>query len=362
MTPKRVVLADVAKKADVHVTTVSLALRNSPRLPAETRARIKDIATQMGYVPDPTLQALVAYRGSTMSRSNPPTIAYVTNWNSRWGWRSTTAHPDFFRGAEARARELGYHLEHFWMREPGLTHGRLSRILYTRGIRGVIIASHVREIDIALQFDWARFAAVKIDYFPHEPRLALVTNNQMQIVRLAMQKAIARGYRRIGFVMDEGWDITVDRLYCAGFLWEQQALPAAERIAPYLIPNAESLADWIARTRPEVIISKHEFVDEALRAAGIQVPRDIAFADLFLEDDTGATAGVVQNHAQVGAQAVELLAGQLQQNKYGIPSIPTVTNVEGTWRDGESLPPAGAPRPAAKRAGQVRLSPSRAPL
>jgi len=191
---------------------------------------------------------------------------------------------------------------------------------------------------------------VKIDYFPHEPRLPLVTNNQMQIVRLAMQKAIAQGYRRIGFVMDEGWDITVDRLYSAGFLWEQQALPVADRIPPYLIPNAEPLVDWIGRTRPEVIISKHEFVDGPLREAGLQVPRDIAFADIFLEDDKGDTAGVVQNHALVGAQAVELLAGQLQQNKYGIPTVPTVTNVEGTWRDGTSLPPAGGARPARKAA------------
>ncbi len=339
MNRPRVTLADIAAKAGVHVTTVSLALRNSPRLPAATRERIRKLADQLGYAPDPMLQALVAYRSGSAVRRSPPTLAYVTNWNTRMGWREVTAHPDFYAGAEGRARELGYNLEHFWMREPGLTHGRLSRILHTRGINGVIIASHVREIDVALQFDWSRFAAVKIDYFPHEPQLPVVTNDQLQIIRLAMQKVLARGYRRIGFVMDEGWDITVDHLYQAGFLWEQRSLAHEDRLPPYLIPNKESLADWIRRNRPDVLIGKTEFVAETFKAMKLRIPQDLAFVDIFLDDQSGRTAGVVQNHTEVGRLAVELLAGQLQQNKYGIPSIPTTTYVEGTWRDGRSLPP-----------------------
>lgn len=338
MNRPRVTLAQVAAKAGVHVTTVSLALRNSPRLPAATRERIRLLAEELGYTPDPMLQALVAYRSGAVARRSPPTLAYVTNWNTRTGWREVTAHPDFYAGAEVRARELGYNLEHFWMREPGLTHGRLSRILHTRGINGVVIASHVREIDVALQFDWSRFAAVKIDYFPHEPQLPVVTNDQLQIVRLAMQKAIAYGYRRIGFVMDEGWDITVDHLWLAGYTWEQQALAPADRLPPYLIPNPVPLADWIKRHRPDVLIGKSEFVTGTFKQLGLRIPKDLAFIDIFLDDLGGKTAGVVQNHREVGRLAIELLAGQLQQNKYGIPAIPTTTYVEGTWRDGRSLP------------------------
>ena len=339
MNRPRVTLADIAAKAGVHVTTVSLALRNSPRLPAATRERIKKLADELGYAPDPMLQALVAYRGGAAARRSPPTLAYVTNWNTRMGWREVTAHPDFFDGAAARAKELGYNLEHFWMREPGLTHGRLSRILHTRGINGVIIASHVREIDETLQFDWTRFAAVKIDYFPHNPQLPVVTNDQLQIIRLAMQKTIAKGYRRIGFVMDEGWDITVDHLYQAGFFWEQQALAPADRLPPYLIPNKESLAAWLRRHRPDALIGKAEFVLPTLDALGLRIPRDVAFVDIFLDDLGGKTAGVIQNHTEVGRLAVELLAGQLQQHKYGVPAIPTTTYVEGTWLEGRSLPP-----------------------
>lgn len=338
MNERRVTLADIAAKAGVHVTTVSLALRNHPRLPESTRKRINELATQMGYAPDPYLRALVAYRGRIMTRRNPPTLAYVTNWNTRFGWKTRTAHNDFYEGAMAKARELGFGLDHFWMREPGLTHGRLSGILYSRGITGLIIASHVREIDTELRFDWARFSAIKIDYFPHQPELHNVTNNQLQVVRLAMQKVMEAGYRRIGFVMDEGWDITVDHLWRAGYLWEQQKLRVQDRIPPYMLPSIEPFQKWYDRHKPEVIISKAEFVMPWIKEMGLRIPQDLKFVDIFLDDFSGTWAGVRQNHQTVGAIAVELLAGQLQHNKFGIPEIPTTTYVEGTWFNGASCP------------------------
>lgn len=362
MNERRVTLADIAKRADVHVTTVSLAMRNHPRLPEATRKRIQALAEEMGYRPDPMMRALVAYRGKLTERRATPTLAYVTNWTTRWGWKKVTAHPDFFAGAEAMAKQLGYKLEHFWMRESGLTDGRLSRMLYARGINGVIIASHGREMGDALKFDWPSFSAVKIDYFPHQPALHNVTNNQCDIVRLATQKVVAMGYRRIGFVMHRGWDHAVDHLWTAGFLCEQQHLAARDRVPAHIFPALEpvdrwfnennapvvadrdELAAWIERYRPEVIISKGSFVLPVLKELGVKVPRDVAFVDVFLEDFSGATAGVRQNHQTVGAVAVEILAGQLQHNKFGVPEIPTTTFVEGTWFGGASCPGVAAAR------------------
>jgi LacI family transcriptional regulator len=356
MSERRVTLSDIAQRAGVHVTTVSLAMRNHPRLPEATRQRIQALAQEMGYTPDPLLRALVAYRGGVIERRNTPTLAYVTNWATRWGWKNVTAHPDFYEGAMAKAKELGYVLEHFWMREEGMSQERLGQILYSRGINGLIIASHGREMGDALQFKWENFSAVKIDYFPHQPALHNVTNNQCDIARLAMQKVMAAGYRRVGFVMHRGWDHAVDHLWTAGYLCEQQMLGTRERIPVHLFPepepverwlnesksedqpDQEAFVEWFEKYRPEVIISKSAFVLPALKKMGLSVPEDVAFVDVFLEDFSGKTAGVKQNHTTVGGLAVEILAGQLQHNKYGVPEIPTTTYVEGTWRDGESCP------------------------
>lgn len=371
MNQRRVTLSDVAKKAGVHVTTVSLALRNHPRLPETTRKRIQAMAEEMGYRPDPLLRALVAYRGKIIERTNKPTIAYVTNWNTRLGWKKVTAHPDFYEGAEDMANQLGYHLEHFWLNEPGQTQGRLSRMLYARGINGVIIASHGRERGDVLDFEWPHFSAVKIDYYPHQPVLHNVTNNQCDIIRVAMQKVKAAGYRRIGFVMHRGWDHTVDHLWTAGYLCEQQHLGSKEQLPAHIFPeehpverwfnesNAPVEADfdsfraWYTKHRPEVIISKGSFVLPLLERMKLKVPKDVAFVDVFLEEFSGATAGMRQNHKTVGAVAVEMLAGQLQHNKVGIPEIPTTTFVEGTWFDGRSCP-ARAMISTAKRTPGVK--------
>lgn len=357
MNERRVTLADIAVRAKVHVTTVSLALRNHPRLPASTRDRIQSLAKEMGYAPDPFLRALVAYRGRIMPHRDPPTLAYVTHWDTRWGWKKVTAHPQFYAGAERKAAELGFRLEHFWLGEPGLSHRRLSTILQARAISGLIIASHTREVDATLNLDWSRFSAVKIDYLPHQPALHNVTNDQCSIIRLAMQHVMAAGYRRIGFAMHRGWDHSVDHLWTAGYLCEQQNLPPDQRIPMFLFPEAEPAEAWLNESksevvapagafrrwfrahRPEMIISKASFVRPRFADLGLRVPQDVAFADVFLETFDATVAGVRQNHETVGELAVEILAGQLQHNKYGAPEIPTTTFVEGTWFSGASCPP-----------------------
>ena len=351
----RVTMADVAKQAGVHVTTVSLALRNHPSLPVTTRQRLRDLAEKMGYQPDPALCSLVAYRRGARPRKDKPILAYVTHWDSRYGWKDASAHSAFFDGASRKATDLGYQIEHFWLGEPGLTHQRMSDILYSRGITGVIVASHRREVDVPLKFDWSRFSAVKIDVLPHEPELHHVTNDQRAIVQLAVRRVISAGYKRIGFVMHAAWDESLDLAWSAGFLAEQQKLAPADRIPifrfPEPLPNLDSqeppdfyvaprgkFEAWFKQHRPEVLVSKRSFVQPRLNDMGISIPGDLAFVDIFLEAFDGTTAGVRQNNGTVGEQAVEILVGQLHQHKFGLPAFPTATLVEGTWFDGESLP------------------------
>src|SRR5207249_1372261 len=98
-------LEDVAKAAGVHRTTVSLSLRDHPRIPLETRDRVKAVARRLGYKINPLVSALMQSR-----RSGKPvkhaTLAYVTNYATRYGWRPEHHdRPDFFPGAVERAAD-----------------------------------------------------------------------------------------------------------------------------------------------------------------------------------------------------------------------------------------------------------------
>jgi LacI family transcriptional regulator len=351
----RVTMAVVARQAGVHPTTVSLALRNHPSLPLATRIKLQALAARMGYQRDPALSALVAYRRNSHPVRNKPQLAYITGWDTRWGWKEHPAHLAFFDGAGSKAAELGYQLEHFWLDEPGLTHRRMSQILHTRGITGLVVASQRPGHDAPLDFEWSKFSAVKIDFFPRQQLLHCVTNDQRASVSMAVQRARAAGYRRIGFVMPHWWDEFVNLAWSAGFLAEQQAVPSGDKIPilyfsnrfrsdrlltagpDYLVPR-DSLEKWIRKYRPEVILSYSPFVKSRLDELGVSIPREIAFVEIFLEKPDGRLAGIHQNCSRVGELAIEILAGQLHQNFCGTPSIPTTTLVEGTWFDGKSLP------------------------
>ena len=87
-------LKDIARHAGVAVMTVSKALRDAPDVSAATKARIKALALQMGYVPNSFAQGL----RSQTSRMFGLVIPSITN-------------PIFSRivfAIEDRARELGY--------------------------------------------------------------------------------------------------------------------------------------------------------------------------------------------------------------------------------------------------------------
>lgn len=350
----RITQSEIARRAGVHVSTVSLALRNHPSLPAATREKLQALALEMGYRPDPSLSALIAYRRKAQPRPLQAPLAYLTSWDTMWGWKQAPAHVQFFAGASARAGEVGYPLEHFWLGEPGLSGRRMSEILTARGITGLVVASHQRDNAKLLDFDWSRFSAVKIDFLPHQPELHTVTNDQRAIIRLAMRRVRAAGYRRIGLVMPRSWDDFVDRAWSCGYLGEQQDFAASEQI-PILFYVEEAPAggggegpgdavpvrvfkSWFERYRPEVLISYRPLLLPTLSALGLAVPRDVAYVDIFLNPPDGATAGVRENCFRVGELAVEILAGQLEQHTFGVPELPTATYVEGTWFDGASLP------------------------
>ena len=345
-------MAQVAKQAGVHVTTVSLALRNHPSLPERTRERIQKLATEMGYRPDPSLRALMAYRKRQRHARTVEVLAYVTNWDSRLVWKSFPAHLAFHQGAERRATELGYQLEHFWLGEPQLSDRRLGDILHARGIAGVVLASQRFDTDERLELGWSKFASVKIDYYPHEPQLHIVTNDQRSILRLATRRVIAAGYRRVGLVLHRDWDRGVDSSMSTGFIEAQQALPPGDRLPVHYIEKVDpppdekwggrvplpGLAEWLRDCRPDAVIGFGPALLPQLAALGAEVPGKLGFADLFLTNTDGAVAGVRHNCQRVGELAVELLDGQLQLHQLGLPPFPTTTLVEGTWFDGATLP------------------------
>jgi LacI family transcriptional regulator len=74
-------LKDIAARAAVSVMTVSKAMRDAPDISAATKARIRQLALEMGYVPDPSAQGLRTRRtrlfGLVISTMTNPIFARI---------------------------------------------------------------------------------------------------------------------------------------------------------------------------------------------------------------------------------------------------------------------------------------------
>jgi LacI family transcriptional regulator len=336
----KVTLQDVADRAGVHRSTVSLALRDAPRISPEVRQRVQRIARELGYRVNPLVAALMRSRRSGRA-TKEVVLAFVTSYPTRDGWRPTKHdRPDFFPGAADRARDFGYRLEPFWCREPGVSPRRFCDILSARGISGMIIGRLPPGLE-SLDLEWARFSCVALGMTLREPRLHHVTENHFSTVSQAMRRCLELGYKRVGFVFSEANDSPrVGDRWLGAYLRNQLAFPARDRLAlcPGDPADAETFSRWLKRERPDAILATHHRpVFGWLSAMGWRVPNDIGVVDLENRPESPC-AGIHYDPAKVGALAVEMLVGLMHRNETGVPEDPHEVLLTGQWRDGTTLP------------------------
>jgi LacI family transcriptional regulator len=338
--PFTATLQDVADRARVHRSTVALALRDHPRISAGTRQRVQAIAKRVGYKVNPLVAALMRSRrsGATVRHE---VIAYVTCYSTRYGWKPQHHNrPNFYPGAQKRARELGYKLEHFWYAEEGMTPTRFRDVLRARGIHGLIIGRMPPGRE-SLELDWRHFSAVALGMTLRSPGLHRVTENHFDTAWSAMQQCRARGYRRVGFVYSEANDSpAVGDRWLGAYLQQQlQTFPGDQLpVCPGMPTDRDTFVTWYREHRPDALLVTHaEPVVGWLNSIGCSVPNDVGMVEL--QDNVGGNAsGICYDPAAIGAVAVELLAGLMYHNQTGIPENPHEVILAGAWQEGVTLP------------------------
>lgn len=335
----------LAALAGVSRTTVSLALRNHPSLPAATRNRIQKLAAAHGYRQDPVVSTLMAQLRTSRAKRSVERIAYFTTWDTRDGWKKSPNENNFYLGAVDRARKLGYELEHIWAREPGLTTRRLGKILHTRAMRGIVLApfgsprSH-------LTMDWQHFAVSAISHTLVRPLVHRASHGHYNGMFLALHHLRHHGYRRVGFATRLEQSERVNSTWLAALMVYQRGIPPEDRIPPLLAPvspsvgmDAPAFRMWFEAHKPDVVISNLEAVLDLLHGMGLRVPDDIGYASVDLVHKDAPWAGVDQQAMEVGAAAVDLVVTQLQNNEFGLPKCPKTVTLDGIWRKGNTLRP-----------------------
>jgi DNA-binding LacI/PurR family transcriptional regulator len=334
-------LEDVARAAGVHRTTVSLSLRDHPRIPLATRDRVKAVARQLAYRINPLVSALMQSR-----RSGKPVkhaaLAYVTNYPTRYGWRPEYHdRPNFFPGAAARAMDFGYKLEHFWLGEPGMNPHRFCGMLSARSINGLIIG-RLPPGQHALELDWNRFSVVALGLTLRSPVLHHITENHFDTVWKAMDRCRENGYRRVGFLFSDLNDSPhVGHRWLGAYLTQQQQLPPVDRlpVCPKIPTDEPTFHAWFKQHRPDALLTNHaHLVVTWLENLGLKVPRDVGIIGLEHRQDLECT-GIYYDPAKIGGLAVEMLIGLMHRNETGVPAVQHEILLTGERSENPLLPP-----------------------
>ncbi len=338
-------LKDVAKAAGVHYTTVSLALRDQPSLPAATKDRIRAVARRLGYAPNPVFSALTHFHLHGRIRAKPPCIAYLTNCPIEPRAESGRLRNQFLEGARTQAGVLGYELEVIVIGGAPFESLRLGRRLRDARISGVVIGAFDPRF-ARVTLDWDNYCVVKINSFQVEPAAPIVGSDHRQEVRVAFRRLRALGYQRIGLAVGRAEEDATENLHTAGFLLEQQPQSADECVPrllfPYDCPLAQAtelLGRWIAQHRVDAVLCNRTNIDELILAAGLRVPGEVACASLSLLDEGAPLAGIFPNPRLVGAKAISLVTTLLKSGERGVPEFASRTYVTSRWQDGASAPP-----------------------
>jgi DNA-binding LacI/PurR family transcriptional regulator len=325
----------VAKKAGVHVSTVSRALLNDPRISLKTSKKVKEVARQLRYSTDPLVSSFTKrQRKAGVFRG---TLAWIDNFPTQDACQKIVAYKRYFDGAQERAAELGFKLENMWIGGKEERAYRTSSILRTRNIQGLLLAPQPHDYrPLNLQWDW--FSVVTFGYTLKSPEFHMVTNHQYHTLISAFRHLLALGYRRIGFSMSLEDSMRTKHNSLAGFLVEEYHVDPKERIPPLMIPELtlEQFSKWYKKYKPEVIITQSVQIYYWCGSLGLKIPEDVGYTGVSLSDSQQHVSGLSQQNEKVGKTAVDFLVSLIERNERGIPPHPLSLLCHSRWLPGKT--------------------------
>ncbi len=314
-------IADIARAANVSHSTVSRALRDSPLISAEVRARVQQIASEMGYVPNAIAQSLKERRTNT--------IGLVV---------TTIADPfyaDVTKGVEETARPAG--LSVFLSATYGDPMQELAAIetFRRRQVDGIIVISSRIEAHHRERLRRTRLPIVVVNSQASTGGHALtsVLIDDYAGAHLAMRHLLTIGHRRIAYIGVSNRPFSnerrhaayIDALRAAG-ITPDPALTVVAQADPGPeaddVPLGAAALTRLLPLRPTAVFCYNDMLAigalQSARAHGLSVPKHLSLVGF----DDIATAQyvepplttVAQPRLELGRRAMQmlhrLLAGQ----------------------------------------------------
>jgi DNA-binding LacI/PurR family transcriptional regulator len=298
-------ISDVARAAQVSITTVSHTLNGKGRVRAETRQRVLRAAQELGYSANPHARGLVTGRALTLA-------VQISGFGRETFMPGSVYFTDLLNGAYAQALELGYVL----LMLPGAADAELERLPADGAL---VVDPTGNEALIARMHETGR-PVVSTGRVPDDDEKGdgWVDNDHVAAGRLALDHLAERGYRRPALLTTArplSYSLDGQRAYTE-WAGERAVEPLVGTIEGELdVDEAAAVtADLLARDADAIYTTNDAAALGALRAAraaGRAVPGDIG---IIGEMDTDAlrladppVSAIEVHPRRVGRAAVKLL-------------------------------------------------------
>jgi len=288
MSRRKPSMRDVAEKAGVSVSAVSLVVRNKPGVADETRERVWDSIARLGYVVAGNQEDRRGTAvGLLIERGSMPVVLDIF-------------YGEVIRGFQTEAQRLGYQvLLHMFDR----AEERFDR-MYTSlsgDVQGFVIANDGDiTSEMVAQAQAARLPLVLVEnYLPGQPLPCVIGDNFMAGYTIT-RHLLSLGHHAIALLQGPAkYSSLTDRLRgCLAAVAEAQKLIPAAWMPP---PVGSSFQRGYLQMReilrlaerPTAVVAVHDKIAfgaiEAIKEAGLRIPEDIAIVSI---DDVAESAHV----------------------------------------------------------------------
>ncbi|MFC3998933.1 LacI family DNA-binding transcriptional regulator [Nocardiopsis sediminis] len=263
-------LADVARAAGVHPTTVSRALRGSDGVGSATVRRVREVADRLGYLPHPMATSLRTGRSSLIGVVVPRLTDIVL--------------ATIYEGIEEGSAQAGY--QAVVANSGDDAHAQRTRVDTLLGLRvaGLILGD--ARTDSGLVADLVAKGAEVVLVSRRLPDVTSVTCDDVAGGRLAAEHLFALGHRTVGVIAGEPYASTgIERTRGFRDLYAQAGNPVPDAYAPnsrFDTRGGREAAEYLLRLdpRPTALFAANDFAAigamGAIRDAGLRVGADVA--------------------------------------------------------------------------------------
>lgn len=310
----------MAKLAGVSHMTVSRVVRNSGNVKASTIACVRAAIEELGYIPDPTLSALAAYRSNKPHKPDGSVVAFLD-------YDQTDFSQKVLKGAQREALMHGYRVECHSM-SPDLQHERrLSRTFYNRGIRGLVFGPAETELTLG-GWEWKHFASVSLAALTHTPAMHAVAMDYYAGSFSACRMLQQAGLSRIGLAVLPKLDARTGLRWRGGYA-------AAMGCKKLCIASSEQLrgvnfAAWCKQHRLEAVLT----IDAGLLEHWSGPRERFVLLNSTTFHGEKQISWLSTHPESIGCEGIRLLHHLLLHRDFGLPEEPKLVSLKGVWRTG----------------------------